>query len=89
LTKNIAIQYAGKGIRCNAVCPGATLTAMLNPENEKKMDKEMWATVSKHQCEDIPLIDPMEQASVILFFASNDSSAVTGQILVVDNGRFL
>jgi NAD(P)-dependent dehydrogenase (short-subunit alcohol dehydrogenase family) len=89
LTKNIAIQYAGKGIRCNAVCPGATLTAMLNPENEKKFDREMWAIVSKHQCEDIPLIDSMDQANAILFFANDESRSVTGQIMVVDNGRFL
>lgn len=89
MTKNIAIQYAGRGIRCNAVCPGATLTAMLNPENEKKFDQEMWATVQKHQCADIPLIDPMDQAYAILFFASDESRSVTGQILVVDNGRFL
>ncbi|MBP2652451.1 MAG: Dehydrogenase with different specificity (related to short-chain alcohol dehydrogenase) [Firmicutes bacterium] len=89
LTKNIAIQYAGKGIRCNAVCPGATLTSMLNPENEKKFDQEMWATVQKHQCEDIPLIDAFDQANAILFFASDESKSVTGQIMVVDNGRFL
>lgn len=89
LTKNIAIQYAGKGIRCNAICPGATLTAMLNPDNEKKFDKEMWETVSKHQCKDIPMIEAIDQANAILFFASDEARAVTGQIMVVDNGRFL
>ncbi|MBP2643031.1 MAG: Dehydrogenase with different specificity (related to short-chain alcohol dehydrogenase) [Firmicutes bacterium] len=89
MTKNIAIQYAGKGVRCNAVCPGATLTPMLNPETEAKFDREMWETVQKHQCSDIPLIAPLDQAQAILFFASEESSAVTGQVLVVDNGRFL
>jgi NAD(P)-dependent dehydrogenase (short-subunit alcohol dehydrogenase family) len=89
MTKNVAIQYAGKGIRCNAVCPGATDTGMLTPEVEKKMDQEMWATVNKHQCQDIPLIDPIDQAYAILFFASDESRSVTGQVMVVDNGRFL
>jgi NAD(P)-dependent dehydrogenase (short-subunit alcohol dehydrogenase family) len=89
LTKNIAIQYAGKGIRCNAVCPGPTMTGMMNADVEKRMDKEMWETVSKHQCEDSPVMEPIDQANAILFFACDESRSVTGQILVVDNGRFL
>lgn len=30
ITKNVAIQFAGKGIRCNAVCPGPTITPLLS-----------------------------------------------------------
>jgi NAD(P)-dependent dehydrogenase (short-subunit alcohol dehydrogenase family) len=89
MTKNVAIQYAGKGIRCNAICPGPTDTGMMNEEVEKLMDQEMWQTVSKHQCVDIPPAMPIDQAYAVLFFASDEARALTGQIVVVDGGRFL
>ncbi|MBP2650306.1 MAG: hypothetical protein H6Q74_1131 [Firmicutes bacterium] len=38
---------------------------------------------------DIPVIEAIDQANTILFFASDESRAVTGQIMVVDNGRLL
>jgi len=34
-------------------------------------------------------MDRIDQANAVLFFASDESRAVTGQIMVVDNGRFL
>jgi NAD(P)-dependent dehydrogenase (short-subunit alcohol dehydrogenase family) len=89
MTKNIAIQYAGTDIRCNAVCPGATLTNMMNDDVLNKMDQEMWGVVEKHQCVDIPPMDPIHQANAILFFASDDSYGLTGQVVVVDRGKFL
>jgi NAD(P)-dependent dehydrogenase (short-subunit alcohol dehydrogenase family) len=89
MTKNIAIQYAGTDIRCNAVCPGATLTNMMNDDVLKKMDQEMWTIVGKHQCSDIPPMDPVHQANAILFFASDESYGLTGQVVVVDRGKFL
>jgi len=89
MTKNIAIQYAGKGIRCNAICPGPTDTGMMSAEVEEQMDQEMWETVSKHQCQDIPPADSIDQAYAVMFFASDEARMVTGQIMVVDGGRFL
>lgn len=89
MTKNVAIQYAGKGIRCNAICPGPTDTGMMNAEVEKQMDQEMWKTVSKHQCEDIPPAEPIDQAYAVLFFASDEARQATGQIVIIDGGRFL
>lgn len=89
MTKNVAIQYSGKGIRCNAICPGPTDTGMMNTEVEKQMDQEMWKTVSKHQCEDIPPAEPIDQAYAALFFASDEARHITGQIVIVDGGRFL
>ena len=37
LTRNIAIQYAGTKIRCNAVCPGPTPTELNTPEQISKV----------------------------------------------------
>lgn len=62
---------------------------MMNADNEKKFDKEMWETVSKHQCEDSQVMERINHANAVLFFARDESRAVTGQIMVVDNGRFL
>ena len=38
MTKNVAIQVAGTGIRCNAVCPGPTETPIFSPENAAAFD---------------------------------------------------
>ena len=92
ITKNIAIQYAGTDIRCNAVCPGATLTNMMNQDVLlNQVDHEMWNIVAKHQCNDtdIPVMDPIHQAKVILFLASDDSYAITGQAIISDRGKFM
>ncbi|NTV89704.1 MAG: SDR family oxidoreductase, partial [Clostridiales bacterium] len=89
ITKNIAIQYAGTNIRCNAVCPGATNTGMMNPDVEKLFDKEMWDIVQKRADPDIAPVEPIDQANAMLFFASDESRYVTGQTIVVDHGKFL
>lgn len=86
MTKNIAIQYSGKGIRCNAVCPGPTPTELNTPEKMKSFDMEFAGLCAKHMDMSLPECTVEEQANAILFFASDESKGVTGQILVVDNG---
>ncbi|WP_032093782.1 SDR family oxidoreductase [Necropsobacter rosorum] len=85
MTKNIAMQYAGKGIRCNAVCPGPTPTELNTPEKLATFD-EFAAQCAKHMNMGLPHTTTEQQAQAILFFASDESSGITGQILVVDNG---
>ncbi len=89
LTKNIAIQYAGKNIRCNAVCPGPTPTSLNTPDKVATFDQEFAAVCNQHMDTSLPTASAEAQASAILFFASPDSVAVTGQVLVVDNGMTL
>ena len=83
LTRNVAIEYGRKGIRANAICPGAVDTPML----KRLLD------VSPNAYEDIAerhalgrLLRPEEIASVVLFLASQDASAITGAAIVVDGG---
>ncbi len=85
MTKNIAIQYAGKGIRCNAVCPGPTPTELNTPEKLAAFD-DFAKQCAKHMNMSLPETSAEEQARAILFFASDEASGVTGQIMVVDNG---
>lgn len=81
LTKNIATQYARNNIRCNAVLPGliATKAALSN------MNEEFIESFLRH----VPLNrmgEPEDIAKAVLFYASDDSSFITGDILEVAGG---
>lgn len=89
LSKNIAIQYAGTGIRCNAVCPGPTPTALNAPEKIEHFDKEFIEICEKHTDRSVGDSETMDQANAILFFANDESRCITGQALVVDKGMCL
>lgn len=86
MTKNIAIQYAPQGIRCNAVCPGPTPTELNTPEKMKTFNMVFADQCAQHMNLSLPEADVADQANAILYFASDESRAVTGQILVVDHG---
>ncbi len=83
LTKNVAIDYARVGIRCNTICPGFIDTPMLHdvmdamPEFRKDVVRETKMGRFGR---------PEEIAGAAYFLASDDSSFVTGQSLVVDGG---
>ncbi|ABD86217.1 SDR family NAD(P)-dependent oxidoreductase [Rhodopseudomonas palustris] len=89
LTRNIAIQYAGKNIRCNATLPGPTPTELNTPEALATFDPEMPAITARHFDLSVPECSTEDQANAILFFASDESKGLTGQCLTVDNGGTL
>jgi NAD(P)-dependent dehydrogenase (short-subunit alcohol dehydrogenase family) len=89
LTKNIAIQYAGTAIRCNAVCPGPTPTELNTPEQMERFDAEFMGICARHTDLSVGVSDPRDQAEAILYFASDAARYVTGQVLVVDRGMCL
>jgi NAD(P)-dependent dehydrogenase (short-subunit alcohol dehydrogenase family) len=91
LAQQIALDYGESGIRSNVVCPGWVRT----PMSEGEMDElgkslgmgreEAFARAVK----DVPLrrvAGPEEIARVSVFLASDDSSFVTGAVLMVDGG---
>ncbi len=84
LTRALALQLAPKNIRVNAIAPGAVLTervkAFIAQGNDSGPDE---ALTRRHL---LGLGEPQHVASVALFFASDDSKWVTGQILPVDGG---
>ena len=86
MTRNVAIQFAGTGIRCNAVCPGPTETPIFSPENHAAFDREFARVCARHFDGSLPRTQPEDQANAILFFAGDESRAVNGQALVVDYG---
>lgn len=89
MTKNIAIQFAKTAIRCNAVAPGPTPTALNTPEAMKGFDMDFAGMTAQHINLTVPEAQVEDQAEAILFFASDASKAVTGQILYVDHGTSL
>jgi NAD(P)-dependent dehydrogenase (short-subunit alcohol dehydrogenase family) len=82
MTREIAVEYARKGVRCNALCPGPIDTPLL---------AELLADPARRQRRLVHI--PMgrlgraeELAKAALFLASDESSYMTGASLVVDGG---
>ncbi len=89
LTKNIAMRGASIGVRCNALCPGTVVTPMTANMKRENLDPDMMGSMAKHADLSLPPCMPEEVANAILFLASDESSAVTGQIIVIDHGADL
>ena len=89
MTKNIALQYTGTDIRCNAVCPGPTAVDRMDGREDAFMDLEFFAITDRHMDSSIPFAAAEDQANVIAFLASDLSRCITGQAIVTDNGRCL
>lgn len=86
LTKQMALDYAADHIRVNCVCPGFTHTQMLETYLHKQDDP---AGARKAFADMAPLRrigTPDEIACCVLFFASDESSFITGAALPVDGG---
>ena len=86
LTKTLARELAGKGVRLNVVCPGLTETGMLesfmqgagNPDKLREAYRRAVPIGRLGQPADIP--------GAVLFFASDDADFITGQVLSVSGG---
>ncbi|MFJ9812674.1 SDR family NAD(P)-dependent oxidoreductase [Streptomyces sp. NPDC101158] len=83
LTRVAAVELAGKGIRVNAVCPGAIDTPMSNPEG---VDPAATAELYRDLVPLGRIGRPEEVAALALFLTADDSSYVTGQPFVIDGG---
>lgn len=86
MTKNIAMQYGGTGIRCNVICPGPTPTELNTPDKLATFDKEFTEICGRHNDHTVGESDVTDQANAILFFANDESKCVTGQVLAIDRG---
>ena len=85
LTKNMAIDYARKGVRANAVCPGFIETPLFNEVFEMEAVAHIKEEVREaHQLGRFG--KPVEIANACLFLASDEASFVTGVALPVDGG---
>ena len=86
MAKAMAIDHGPQGIRVNCVCPGDVLTPMLHDDAAKRgMTWDDYAAgAAERPLGRIGTVD--EIADAVLFLASDESSFVTGEALVVDGG---
>jgi NAD(P)-dependent dehydrogenase (short-subunit alcohol dehydrogenase family) len=86
LTQQVAVQYAGTGVRCNCVCPGTVdspwVGRLLDQADDPALARER--LVARQPLG--RLGQPTEVAKAILYLASDDASFMTGSSLVIDGG---
>jgi glucose 1-dehydrogenase len=85
LTRTLALEFAGRGIRVNGIGPGATITPINRAWVDDPVKAEM---VTRH----IPMLragTADEMAGVACFLASDDAAYITGQTIFVDGGLTL
>ncbi len=85
LTRTLALEYAGRGIRVNGIGPGATVTPINRAWIDDPIKREM---VESH----IPMAragTADEMGAVAGFLASDDAAYITGQTIFVDGGLTL
>ena len=86
LTQQVAVQYAGTGVRCNCVCPGTVdspwVGRLLDQADDPALARER--LVARQPLG--RLGQPTEVAKAILYLASDDASFMTGASLVIDGG---
>jgi 3-oxoacyl-[acyl-carrier protein] reductase len=81
LTRTLALELARHGIRVNAIAPGFVDTEMARAVPEDVRERVIRAIPLRRMAR------PEEIANVALFLASEESSYITGQVLVVCGGR--
>jgi NAD(P)-dependent dehydrogenase (short-subunit alcohol dehydrogenase family) len=82
MTREIAVEYARRGVRCNALCPGPVETPLLMKllsDEAKRRRRFVHIPMGR-------LGRAEELANAALFLASDDSSFMTGASLIVDGG---
>jgi NAD(P)-dependent dehydrogenase (short-subunit alcohol dehydrogenase family) len=85
LTKHLAVEWAAKGIRVNAVAPGTIRTDRVQRLSQEPGGATYLTEIERRH----PLGrlgEPEEVASAIVFLASDEASFITGAVLPVDGG---
>ena len=89
LTRHTALRFAGTNVRCNAICPGTIVTPMVADMRPDNMDMDIFGQMMKHNDLKVQPCRPDDMANMLVFFASDESRAITGQSIVADFGSTL
>lgn len=85
LTKSLALDFAEKGVRVNAVAPGIVKTNMTRPSEKRlgvAVDSMIKAITPQHRWQ-----TPESMANAAMFLASDEAEHITGTTIVVDGGQ--
>jgi NAD(P)-dependent dehydrogenase (short-subunit alcohol dehydrogenase family) len=80
MTKTTAVEYAAKGIRVNAICPGVIRTGITIHMPKEYIDAVAKVTPMGR------IADPAEVADLAVFLGSDESSFITGTSILIDGG---
>lgn len=86
LTKAIATDYIRDRIRCNAICPGTVLTPSLQARMAARGDYDAAYEAMLDRQPLREMTHPEDIAPMVVYLASDESKAATGQFFVVDGG---
>jgi gluconate 5-dehydrogenase len=81
LTRDLAVQWARRGVRVNAIAPGSIAGGMMQSLPAEKLDPMVAQIPMRRQGR------PDELRGAVAYLASDASSYVTGTVLVVDGGQ--
>jgi NAD(P)-dependent dehydrogenase (short-subunit alcohol dehydrogenase family) len=86
MTRQLAVEYAGRGVRVNCVCPGTVDTAVLRRAMQMSEDPQAFLDMllAGHPIGRIGR--PEEIAAAVTFLASDEASFITGAVLAADGG---
>jgi NAD(P)-dependent dehydrogenase (short-subunit alcohol dehydrogenase family) len=84
LTQTAAIEYAAKGIRVNAVCPGFVETPMIQRLGITGNEAALKAIINMHPAK--RLGKPEEIASAVIYLCRDEAAFINGSALVIDGG---
>lgn len=84
LSKSMAVEFAGKGVRVNAVCPGGVKTSLLRATRmPEKADPALFGRLMPL----LPLAEAEEVATAVAYLASEEARYVTGVAFAIDGGQ--
>lgn len=91
MTKCIAYEFAGTGIRCNCLCPGVIKTEMSASvlEEGKNVDEDLMKLLPKRMDMSVPFSEQEEMASNVLYLASDLSITLNGAVIEADKGHYI
>jgi 2-keto-3-deoxy-L-fuconate dehydrogenase len=93
LTKSVAADFIGRGIRCNAICPGTTQSPSLderiaaNAAAAGGLDAARAAFIARQPMGRLGTVE--EMAALVVYLASDEAAFMTGQAVVIDGGYSL
>ncbi len=86
LTRSTAWMYAKRGIRCNAICPGGTMTNIAETMPREKLDPVGAQRAQEFAALAPGYLEPKDIAALALFLASDESRHINGAIIAADAG---